>query len=222
LKIRDFTKIYAVLLIIHLAAIAKGGDSVLVNFTKPLLVFSLLAYYNQAISEKTMVDKLFLAGLAFSWLGDILLMYVPRDANFFIFGLAAFLVAHVLYIFSFSTGLNHHEIKRKLWLIIIPVGIAIGAISLFLPYLGDLKLPVLLYIGIISAMLLAIVNRGFAFGKTSYWFLLIGAVLFISSDFILAFNKFVEAVPNAGVLIMLTYGLAQYALVRGMLERKEG
>jgi len=220
LKIKDFTKIYGVLLLLHLVVVAKGDDSILINFTKPLLVFSLLAYYNSTVLLKHTVDKLFLAGLALSWLGDILLMYVSRDGNFFIFGLAAFLAAHVCYILAFTTGIKNGLVKRKPLLVGIPIIIGFASGVFLMPHLGDMRIPVLIYVSVISIMLLAAINRGFSSGRASFLFLVIGAALFVASDFILAYNKFVGAIPNAGVLIMLTYGLAQYALVRGMLARK--
>jgi uncharacterized membrane protein YhhN len=59
---------------------------------------------------------------------------------------------------------------------------------LLLPSLGDLTIPVFIYALVISTMLL------FAFAlmwkKPANWYILIGAVIFVSSDSILAFNKF--------------------------------
>jgi uncharacterized membrane protein YhhN len=44
-----------------------------------------------------------------------------------------------------------------------------------------------------------------------------GAFLFLCSDSVLALNKFYQAFPGAGVLIMLSYGLAQFAIAKGSL-----
>jgi uncharacterized membrane protein YhhN len=40
----------------------------------------------------------------------------------------------------------------------------------------------------------------------------LGAVLFVFSDFILAWNKFVDPIQHSGLLIMTTYYLGQYLL----------
>jgi uncharacterized membrane protein YhhN len=45
--------------------------------------------------------------------------------------------------------------------------------------------------------------------------MMLGALLFVISDSILAINKFYQPFEAAGVLIMLTYGLAQFFIVEG-------
>jgi len=47
-----------------------------------------------------------------------------------------------------------------------------------------------------------------------------GAVLFLFSDSMLAYNKFVQPLPNAGLIIMASYMLAQYLIVLGSIERR--
>ena len=42
-----------------------------------------------------------------------------------------------------------------------------------------------------------------------------GALLFVISDSVLAINKFYQPFEVAGVIIMLTYGLAQLFIVEG-------
>ena len=44
------------------------------------------------------LKKWILLALLFSWVGDILLMFESERINFFLFGLLAFLIAHVFYI----------------------------------------------------------------------------------------------------------------------------
>ncbi len=45
--------------------------------------------------------------------------------------------------------------------------------------------------------------------------MMVGALLFVISDSTLAINKFYKPFEMAGVLIMLTYGLAQLFIVEG-------
>jgi len=47
---------------------------------------------------------------------------------------------------------------------------------------------------------------------------LIGAILFISSDSLLALNKFYQGFEGADFWVMLTYILAQYFIVTGMIS----
>lgn len=70
---------------------------------------------------------------------------------------------------------------------------------------GILRIGVIVYACLICAMLtLALLQRSTLFA--------IGAVLFVFSDFILAWNMFVEPIPSSGLLIMIPYYSAQWLL----------
>jgi uncharacterized membrane protein YhhN len=58
-------------------------------------------------------------------------------------------------------------------------------------------------------------NRYGKVSAPSYVWILMGAVLFVASDSILAINKFHHSIEYSRYLIMLTYMLAQYSIVRG-------
>jgi len=45
-----------------------------------------------------------------------------------------------------------------------------------------------------------------------------GAGLFVISDSVLAINKFYQPFEAAGILIMLTYGLAQFFIIKGAIK----
>jgi uncharacterized membrane protein YhhN len=61
--------------------------------------------------------------------------------------------------------------------------------------------------------------KGFLIWKTpANWYILVGAIIFVSSDSILAFNKFYEPVVLSSFLIMITYLVAQYLIVSGILN----
>jgi len=50
----------------------------------------------------------------------------------------------------------------------------------------------------------------------SFWQVFIGALLFLSSDGILAMARFYSDFPEAGILIMGTYAAAQLLIVMGI------
>jgi uncharacterized membrane protein YhhN len=78
-------------------------------------------------------------------------------------------------------------------------------------------LPVLVYAGTITVMG---ITAAFRFRRTyplSFWLVFIGALLFITSDLLLATNRFVRPLPSANTLIMLTYALAQAGIAVGAL-----
>jgi uncharacterized membrane protein YhhN len=54
--------------------------------------------------------------------------------------------------------------------------------------------------------------------KNAGKWMMIGALLFVISDSVLAVNKFYQAFEAAGIVIMLTYGLAQFLIVEGAVR----
>jgi uncharacterized membrane protein YhhN len=61
--------------------------------------------------------------------------------------------------------------------------------------------------------------KGFLLWETpANWYILLGAIVFVSSDSILAFNKFYQPVMRSSFLIMVTYLAAQYLIVSGILK----
>ncbi|HAN77417.1 MAG TPA: lysoplasmalogenase, partial [Bacteroidales bacterium] len=85
--------------------------------------------------------------------------------------------------------------------------IGLAMYAFLYPMLGELKVPVLLYILVILTM----VWRSFAQNNQSLAsrLAIVGAVLFAMSDSIIAINKFYTPLPYAQELIMLTYWTAQ-------------
>jgi uncharacterized membrane protein YhhN len=60
----------------------------------------------------------------------------------------------------------------------------------------------------------------FRYGYTntvSFWFVFVGAILFMISDSMIAVNKFLSSFELAGVAIMVTYILAQFLIIKGLL-----
>jgi len=55
----------------------------------------------------------------------------------------------------------------------------------------------------------------FSKNKRAGIWMMVGAILFVVSDSLLALNKFYVAINYAGIIVMLTYGLAQLFIVYG-------
>jgi uncharacterized membrane protein YhhN len=222
LKVKDFAKIYFVILIAHLAAIDVGLDPLIERFTKPLLLFSLMAWFYSQTPTRSRAEKLFLVGLIFSWLGDILLMFTEVAEIYFILGLGAFLIAQANYAMAFLVDARGREnlLKTKPWLS-LPV-LAYGGYFVWMlyPHLGALIIPVIGYAIVLVLMGVTAINRIPAVAPRSASLVLVGALLFITSDSVLAYAKFVEPFVYNQLLIMTTYGVAQFALVWGMLFQR--
>jgi uncharacterized membrane protein YhhN len=67
-------------------------------------------------------------------------------------------------------------------------------------------------------MLIQALQTGRIKDMTAATLMIGGAVLFITSDSILAINKFYESFEYAGIAIMLTYGIAQLLLTLGAVK----
>jgi uncharacterized membrane protein YhhN len=91
-------------------------------------------------------------------------------------------------------------------------------ISILSPSLGDLRLPVRIYGVVLSFMLMLAMHAVFSKNKKAGLWMMIGAILFVASDSLLAFNKFYTTFNYAGILIMLSYGLAQLFIAYGAVN----
>lgn len=209
---------YLGLSIIYLILIVINQDSI-AWFMKPLLIPFLIfgVYFSGAFPSK----KYLLTALTFSWIGDIILLFVDRDELFFIVGLIAFLISHIVYILLFNKQLKYKNRKNKavFWIGVTSIIMyLLVMISILLPSLGDLTIPVFVYALVISTMLLFAFKGFLNWEEPGNWYILIGAIAFVTSDSILAFNKFYKPVVLSSFLIMITYLIAQYLIVVGILK----
>lgn len=154
-------------------------------------------------------------GLLFCLVGDIFLL---DEANF-VFGLGAFLLAHLLFTISF-VALD----KFKLYLTPLLVLFALGlGYYLFLyPSLGSLAVPVFLYFLFIVVMCWQGISL-YLWKKTkAHGMIAIGVVLFLLSDSILALNKFIVPLAWSGVLVLSTYWAAVALLANAAVKKSNG
>ena len=190
-------------------------------FCKPLLMPILAAWFwINAQKPLTVFAKLILGALFFSWGGDVFLMFQPQGDIFFILGLGSFLIAHILYIIAFLKGIDFQVsfLKKKPFILIPFLAYAIGLMSLFGNNLGLMFVPVLAYSSVILIMALAALNRKGQVNLASFQLIFFGALIFISSDSMIALNKFWQPISFAGVWIMVTYTFAQYLIAKGGLS----
>ncbi len=202
-------------LIIYLIAIQMELDY-LMFMVKPLIILSLLVYFNWN-AKPNPFKPLIIFALIFSCAGDVLLMYENKNSLFFILGLSAFLLAHLFYILFFHKLRLQQSIKGKI-ILLIPVVIFYFTLMYVLePFLGELKLPVRIYGVVISFMLLLALHMLYLKNNKAGKLFALGALLFVTSDTLLAINKFYISFPFSGISIMLTYGLAQFFIIKGSI-----
>ncbi|MDX9751675.1 MAG: lysoplasmalogenase [Flavobacteriales bacterium] len=190
---------------------------------KPLLMAVLSSWFY--FNSRRVGDRFTLliqAGLFFALVGDVMLMLAHRDQFLFLVGLGAFLMTQLCYTFAFAQNIaDNHAGSGVLVSWVLAVGI--GAFGFFfgwglLPLVEDaMALPVGAYLTAITAMGVA---AGFRYRRTfprSFLLVLVGALLFIASDAVLATDRFVRNVPHADWSIMLTYGIGQFLIAAGCL-----
>ena len=146
---------------------------------------------------------LILAGLLCSLLGDIALMFPEK---WFKAGLVSFLTAHVFYILAFKPGPGR-PISAGMFVPFLIFGLLMFRI--LAPSLGRLKLPVFVYIAAITAMAGLAAGRFVDGGGTRPLLAFAGAVHFLVSDSVLAYDRFAKKLRPAQVIILGTYFPAQ-------------
>ena len=182
---------------------------------KPILMPSLAAYFFFSVEQKNKLAFFVIIALLFSWLGDVMLLFEEIKPIYFMLGLVSFLLAHITYILIFSK--SSQDFKPRIFtystgFLLVLYGILL--LLLMWPGLGDLMIPVTIYTTIIMIMAITALFRK-ANGTS---LVLIGAMLFVASDSLLALNKFYQPFVAAGFWTMLTYILAQYFIITGMIS----
>ena len=218
--------IYVVVLTVHLYA-GYAGYTEIGMCSKPALLVSLIIFFLFDTHDKKggKFRNLILLGLIFSLGGDVFLMFQHLHNGYFLTGLISFLIGHLFYLWAFTiTYLNNHEIpliKRQGWVMVIVLGYGIMFFREIKEHVGSLIGPVILYTAAITLMLLMAVNRYGRVKSASFWLITFGAALFVASDSLLAWNKFVHQLPNSHFLIMSTYGVAQLLIAMGAIKQVE-
>ncbi|MCU1467380.1 MAG: putative rane protein [Actinomycetia bacterium] len=154
----------------------------------------------------------FVAALVCSLAGDVFLM-LPGDL--FVPGLAAFLVGHLAYLVGFWV---HGPSAGALIVGVIVTAAAVTPIARrVLTAIAareeprELRIAVVAYMVVISAMLATALATGNAVAA-------VGAVLFVASDSMIAWDRFVRKFAWAPVAIMVTYHLGQAGLVASLVR----
>lgn len=158
-------------------------------------------------------DRVLLASaLAFSALGDVLLALGDR---FFLHGLLAFLVAHLIYINLFRNNWSK-PVTMSVPALVALLGLLFWSIFvtvLIIPKLEMMGPAVAFYIGAVTGMAACalLVNRPTRL-------IAAGAVLFVISDSILGLNRFRSPIPLGSYWIWSTYVAAQFAISFGFFR----
>ncbi len=209
--------IYAWVLLVSLA-VAAGADwsavarhrSDLESVAKPavLVILMLLAWLLRADSVDYGVYLLI--GLVLCLLGDVLLL--GQSDRHFLAGLVAFLLAHVAYIAAFRRIPGETPIW---WGVIAVVTVALVVLFSWILPLARASLrdgiPLLTYAVVVAGMAALAWATGLPVVGA-------GATLFLASDALIAFDRFVRPVSWGKLVVHITYHVGQLLIVLGMLR----
>ena len=220
-----FSIVYFLVLIAALLSLEWRWTEPLFHLiSKCLLMTTLLVGTIATLKPKPWSAGFLLAiGLFLALLGDYFMIDQDQDTMFML-GLGAFLLAHLGYIFTFAKArYANFEIlatKKLPLFIFLFIGVSVVIFLKLKSELGNMELPVLIYVLVITVMAIGALNR---YGKTplsSFWLVFFGAVLFMASDTIIAFDRFLDPIPFAPYLILSVYAIAQWMIVKGVIDHE--
>ena len=196
------------------------GKDRLQPLTKPAVLLAALAWIlldGPGLQGPTLW---FFIGAAFSLAGDILLL---PALDRFLPGLIAFLAAHLAYIIGLNTTPFPVNASTALFaaVVILLIVRVYRRLARALEAGGHaaLKYPVLLYALTLGIMLfsgLSTLARD-AWPAAPALLAAGGGVLFVISDILLAWNRFVEPVNDARLRVRVSYHIGQLMLIGGAL-----
>lgn len=192
--------------------------------TKPFLLIW-IAFYFYLNTGNFKRDIFIYLAFFFSWIGDMFLMVSHINGIFFYAGVGGFFLAQLSYIKVFTGCINRENrgflSGKPLWL--LPFILYLSAmLYLILGGMKGMMIPVIIIyaLSLISMAAFAL-NRKYLVSGMSFKLVFTGSILFVISDSMIAINKFYSEFPLSSFLVMLTYFIAQYLIMRGLMaERK--
>ncbi len=217
---KSFSLIFFSVVIIELICENVSSLSDFRFVTKPAILLVLIIFFlRQSKHLNTSTKRITLFALVFSLLGDVLLMFVDKSSNFFMSGLIAFLIAHIMYV---SVFLKKQNSSKNVYFFIASLLLyAFGMFYFLKDGLHSMLIPVVIYMFVILLMATTAFLRKDMVNNLSYNLVFVGAIFFMISDSLLALNKFYEPVLYPNITIMLTYAIAQYLIVLGILKQRD-
>ncbi|MFC7263583.1 lysoplasmalogenase [Streptomyces lutosisoli] len=190
---------FGLAVVVDLVSLGAGFD-LGHRIAKPLLMPLLAAHAGVHGGPRLLV-----AALLCGWGGDVLLLSDADPA--FLVGMASFAAGHVCYLVLFRrTARARGALLAGAYAIAL-----VATVTLLWPGLpADLRVPVAGYSLLLTAMACGATRLGLVAG--------LGGALFMVSDTLIATGVAEwPQLPSPDFWIMLTYAVAQYLLVRGVL-----
>ena len=154
-----------------------------------------------AKGKHTVFKRTLIVALCFCLLGDVLLL----NPSYFVYGLAAFLMAHLLFVKGF-VGLIGWQKNPTVALTLLVIGIALYA--WLYPDLAGLVWPVAFYVLVILCMAWQGIALYLKEKTRAHGLIALGVLFFLFSDSMIAVSKFKNPFELSGLIVLSTYWLA--------------
>ncbi len=206
---------------VHLRRCFQGKEG-LADITKfalmPALLLSFLVCVFVGNLSFSAMNILVVVALMFSFLGDWSLIF-DGEKRFFFFGMLFFAVTHICYIAiailkfqtiefpSFTAGL----------IFLLSIFIIVYIFLLFRKQLKEMKKAFVIYSLLLAVMGTAFISLAIASPGVPAILIAIGGIIFIVSDYMVGYRHFLGGIIKSRFFIMLTYIVAQFLIVLGLL-----
>jgi uncharacterized membrane protein YhhN len=183
------------------------GPRALLYAAKPLATLLVIALAAAAPpGAEPWVARWILAGLVFSLAGDVLLM-LPSDR--FAAGVASFLIAHLCYIAAFTHEAGFQLAPAPGLVLAVAAALVYQRLA---PALGNLRIPVIVYVGVLVVMAWQALARSLTLPGSGPALAAVGACFFVVSDSALALARFQRPFAGSRAVVAGTYFVAQWLI----------
>lgn len=195
------------------------------RYSKTLLMPTLALFY---VTQAEIISPLIIVALIFGWVGDVFLMgfrkknsteivVIEEPEWSFLAGLSAFLLGHIAYVLYLVNSVHWQSMDPKFFIIVIVVYWYGLIILKGIKPKGVMLFGVLMYMMIIGIMIVSALAVFYNQLNLSSFYLAFGAILFGSSDSVLAFRqiKKIKKLPTS--YIMFSYIAGQFLIIISIL-----
>jgi uncharacterized membrane protein YhhN len=213
-----FIGVLVVSALLAIAGSTLGGDVVWLQYVfKPATdLLILVAVWRVVEPGNAAYRHAILAGLLLSLIGDVLLMLPKTVLGLgFEYGLGSFLFAHLFFLRAYTRDAS---LFGKPGPLLFLLTLCAGNLLVLWPSIAPaLHLPILAYMMCLVGMCAQSASRALSLRTKASRTAACGALAFLLSDILFAYNQFHAPVPASALLILGSYYLAIYWIALSVL-----
>ncbi|XP_049837832.1 lysoplasmalogenase-like protein TMEM86A isoform X1 [Schistocerca gregaria] len=214
-KLVPFFKTVAIYFVLFIPVERPSWAATLVKCLPIVCLIGFVLLHGISLGDEYTFSRRILTGLAFSCLGDALLVW----PHYFLHGMAAFGVAQLMYTAAFGFKPLNVQLGAALY------ALCATAVVILMPGLsGVLMIGVPIYSILLVTMAWRAIARVQFFEELWTWTKLCscaGGIVFAISDALIGFHHFHHPIPHSQALIMITYYAAQLGIALSVVDSKD-